>query len=402
MNNVEVSAITGDLPTEEDTSGSSDKKIASFMNHRSLPRRYSMTVKVVSMIAFTLAFAGYLNESVFFYFENPIWLNRYTEYAIIVAFGIWRIRAERNPYTRKRIIVLITCVGVLWWLIPWAFPFFEPYVGANNVQPVFPSIHIPGTLTFFAVLMAVFLFGRRIVCGWGCPCVGIRDTVGFVFRNKTLRGKWAWRMRHTKWLFFALYVIAAVMIMFYTPNANSVKFLGIFTMLVILPYFITFFLSPVLGNRSYCRYLCPYGATFGVLNKVGFFKIDYNESTCTDCGLCEKVCDMGIPVVTMGKKYGKVDTAECMGCGRCVTECPSKSLVFKDARNLLFPSLHMDKDRLKGIADIRSPAFIRRAVIFAFIIVSSLVISGYFNAAIGTAAELPNEISQIICAYTYC
>lgn len=402
MDNVEVSAITGDLPTEEDTSEPSDKKITSFMNHRSVPRRYSMTVKVVSMIAFTWAFAGYLNESVFFYFENPIWLNRYTEYAIIVAFGLWRIRAERNPYTRKRIIVLITCVGVLWWLIPWSFPFFEPYVGANTVQPVFPSLHIPGTITFFVVLIAVFLFGRRVICAWSCPCVGIRDTVGFVFRNKTPRGKWAWRMRHTKWFFFALYVISAVIIIFYTPNADFARFLGIFTILVILPYFITFFLSPFLGNRSYCRYLCPYGATFGILNKVGFYRIDYNESTCIDCGLCEKVCDMGIPVVTMGKKYGKVSTTECMGCGRCITECPSKSLAFKDARNLLFPSLHMDKDRLKGIADIRSPAFIRRAVIFAFFIVSSLVISGHFNAAIGTAAELPNEINQIICAYIYC
>ncbi|KAF0110111.1 MAG: Glutamate synthase beta subunit protein [Rhodospirillaceae bacterium] len=46
-------------------------------------------------------------------------------------------------------------------------------------------------------------------------------------------------------------------------------------------------LSPVLGNRGYCRYLCPYGATFGLLNRVGFYRIDYQAQTCTDCGTCQ-------------------------------------------------------------------------------------------------------------------
>ena len=105
----------------------------------SLAARYPAWVRWLVMAAFTLAFLGWLNESWLFLWDSPIWLNRYTEYAIILAFGIWRIRAERNRYTRKRLIILVSVVTVLWWLIPWLTPFFEPYVGFLWAQPVFPG-----------------------------------------------------------------------------------------------------------------------------------------------------------------------------------------------------------------------------------------------------------------------
>ncbi|MEG7522708.1 MAG: FAD-dependent oxidoreductase [Chromatiales bacterium] len=156
-----------------------------------LPGRYRWWVMTLSMAAFTLAFVGWLNESWLYLFESPIWLNRYTEYAIILAFGLWRIRAEQNPYTRKRLIILVTVVTGFWWLIPWLMPMFEPYAGYVWSQPVFPALHTPGTLTFLLTLILVFLFGRRIICGFGCPCVGVRETVGFPFRRFSLRSDWA-------------------------------------------------------------------------------------------------------------------------------------------------------------------------------------------------------------------
>jgi hypothetical protein len=66
----------------------------------SLPGRYSQAVQWLSMAAFTLAFFGWLNESWLVLFDNPIWLNHYTEYALICAFGIWRIAAPSATPTR--------------------------------------------------------------------------------------------------------------------------------------------------------------------------------------------------------------------------------------------------------------------------------------------------------------
>jgi len=311
-----------------------------------MPRRYSVAVQLLSMAAFTLAFAGWLNETWLFWFENPVWLNRYTEYGIILGFGIWRILAEQNPYTRKRFIILVFVVTVFWWLLPWLHPFYESYVGFLWAQPVFPSLHVPGTVTFFLVLGLVFLFGRRVICGFGCPCVGIRETVGFPFRHKTPRSKWTWRLRHSKWFFFSYYVGIMVVTQF-PPNSWTVSFVGGFYLIVAVTYFGTFFIAPLVGNRFYCRYLCPYGATFGLLNHAGFYGIDMDTDKCIDCQRCEQVCDMGIPVWEQGKQAGRVTAIEdCMGCARCVVSCPTDALEIHDVRNLFNKSLVQNASHL--------------------------------------------------------
>ncbi|USF88696.1 FAD-dependent oxidoreductase [Candidatus Endoriftia persephone] len=311
-----------------------------------LPGRYRWWVMAISMAAFSLAFVGWLNESWLYLFESPIWLNRYTEYAIILAFGLWRIRAEQNPYTRKRLIILVTVVTGFWWLIPWLMPMFEPYAGYVWSQPVFPALHTPGTLTFFLTLLLVFLFGRRIICGFGCPCVGVRETVGFPFRRFSLRGDWAWRLRHTKWFFFIWYVGVMVATQF-PPNAWTATLVGMFALVVGLTYFGTFFITPITGNRFYCRYLCPFGATFGLLNHAGFFGIKMDPEQCIDCRRCEQACDMGIPVWQQGKTTGEVTSIEdCMGCARCIISCPTDALEIRDVRNLFRPNLRQDAGHL--------------------------------------------------------
>jgi len=304
-----------------------------------MPARYSLAVQIFSIAAFTLAFVGWLNETWLFWFENPIWLNRYTEYGIILGFGIWRIIAEKNSYTRKRLIILVFMITVFWWLIPWLYPFYEPYVGFLWAQPVFPSLHVPGTITFFLILAAVFLFGRRIICGFNCPCVGIRETVGFPFRDRTLRSDWSWKLRHSKWFFFSYYV-GVMVVTQYPPNSWTVSFVGGFYLIVAFTYFGSFFIAPIVGNRFYCRYLCPYGATFGLLNHAGFYGINMDTDKCIDCQRCEQVCDMGIPVWTQGKAAGRVTALEdCMGCARCVVSCPTDALEIRDVRNVFKKSL---------------------------------------------------------------
>lgn len=311
-----------------------------------MPSRYGLPVQIVSMMAFTLAFVGWLNETWLMLFENPIWLNRYTEYGIILTFGIWRIVAEKNSYTRKRLIILVTMVTAFWWLIPWLYPFYESYVGFLWAQPVFPSIHVPGTITFFLILAAVFLFGRRIVCGFNCPCVGIRETVGFAFRDRTLRSNWSWALRHSKWIFFSYYVGVMVVTQF-PPNSWTVSFVGGFYLIVAMTYFGSFYLAPLVGNRFYCRYLCPYGATFGLLNHAGFYSIKMDKDKCNDCQRCEQVCDMGIPVWRQGKDAGRITAIEdCMGCARCVVSCPTDALEIKDVRNLFKKSLVQNASHL--------------------------------------------------------
>ncbi len=368
----------------------------------SVAGRYSWQVRALCLLAFGLAFFGWLNERQLHWFHNPVWLNHFTEYLIILGFGIWRIVAERNPYTRKRLIVLVSCVTVLWWLIPWALPFTEPYFGNLISPPVFPSLHTPGTVTFFLTLIAVVLFGRRVICGWNCPCVGVRETVGFAFRKDTVKSGAAWKFRHSKWLFFAMYVIASFIIILFSPTGWKATYLTVFYGIIGITYFGTFFVAPLVGNRFYCRYLCGYGATFGLLNRIGFFRIDYDAHTCSDCGLCMKVCDMGIPIVGLGKKHGNVNVADCMGCGRCITECPTKSLAFHDIRNVVLPALSpiiQNRDRLRASADWNNFETKAYAFMFVIVLLMTLVLAAGFYSAKGTPGELPSDLRSITCVH---
>lgn len=312
-----------------------------------MPSRYSSGVRLLSMLAFSYVAFAFVNGRFLHWFERadseaPLWLSHWTEYAVILVFGVWRTLSEKNPYTRKRLGFLIGAVAVFWWIIPDYLRLPEPYISALPRKPIFPSLHTPGTLTFFAILLLVLLFGRRVVCGWNCPCVGIRETVGFAFREKTLRGRTAWNWRYTKWSFFALYMIAFVLIMF-SGTAYVSPFYSGFLALVGVTYFGSFFIAPLTGNRFYCRYLCPYGATFGLLNHIGYYGIHMDKDACVDCRRCEQVCDMGIPVWQQGNDHGRVTGLEdCMGCGRCVVSCPTDALEFRDVRNEFLPMLRMN------------------------------------------------------------
>ncbi|MBF0183162.1 MAG: 4Fe-4S dicluster domain-containing protein [Magnetococcales bacterium] len=364
---------------------------------RSQAGRYAWWVKALSLLAFTWAFLGWLNEAWFFQFGSPLWLNRYTEEVIILLFGLWRIRAEKNAHTRKRLIILVANVTVLWWLIPWGFPFIEPYIGYLAGLPAFPSLHTPGTLTFFLVLLGVLLFGRRIICGWNCPCVAIREVVGFPFRHAdhVPRSAWAWRWRHLKWIWFVLYLGAMWAMTRPADNLTS-SYLGFFALVVGVPYFITFLLSPWIGNRGYCRFLCPFGATFGLLNKVGLFRIDYQADKCIQCGKCVKVCDMNIPVWQMGAaNQGRVDSTECMGCGRCITACPTNSLALHDLRNLLRPGLRQDRHHLLHKADRHRPAYRRGLLASLALLVLLLAAAIYYSSQVGTIHELPARLGAL-------
>ena len=219
-----------------------------------LPARYSAVVRVVCMVVFVYLVFGYVNARLLHWFtgadgQAPLWLGQWTEYAAIVAFGTWRTIAERDPYTRKRLAFLTAAVAILWWMFPQILRIPEPFVGALPGQPLFPQLHTPGTLTFFAVLLLVLLFGRRIICGWNCPCVGICETVGFAFREKTVRGPTAWRWRHTKWFFFALYVVAFLLIVVPAGAPYVTAFYGGFLALVAVTYFGSFLIMPLTGNR---------------------------------------------------------------------------------------------------------------------------------------------------------
>ncbi len=290
-------------------------------------------IKGLSYLALLYAALGWGNERYFHWVQSP-WFSHYSEFIVIGIFGVYRCCAEKNAYTRRRIAVLTTVVITFWFLLPTVLPTPEPSLGYfKNHATLGRSLHLPMTLTFFLALGLVLLFGRRVVCSWACPCVGIRDTVGNAFRTQTIRTRSAWRLRHLKWILGSFYFALFVLVL--TPSAATRIVVDRFFGTVSVLYFVSLFLIPVTGNRNWCRWLCPYGHIFGLLNKIGFYSIKADRDRCTSCGRCDRECDMGIPVSSLVKAEGRVKATECVGCGRCVNACSLEILQVWDVRRQL-------------------------------------------------------------------
>ena len=76
----------------------------------------------------------------------------------------------------------------------------------------------------------------------------------------------------------------------------------------------------VIYDRFFCKYACPMGALLGAISKVSLFKVRRNESTCTSCHACDKVCPVNVKVSAVDV----VQDPECINCNECVNVCPSK------------------------------------------------------------------------------
>jgi len=73
-------------------------------------------------------------------------------------------------------------------------------------------------------------------------------------------------------------------------------------------------------DRFFCKYLCPMGALYGLVSKLGLYRVRRDETLCIDCGKCDKVCPVDLPV----SKGKDVTSAECLACGLCVNACPAQ------------------------------------------------------------------------------
>ena len=79
-------------------------------------------------------------------------------------------------------------------------------------------------------------------------------------------------------------------------------------------------LVSVIIYRPFCRYLCPLGAVYGMLNPVALYRLRLSEEACIHCGACKRACGMALDPTA------QLNHPECVRCGDCVNACPVDAL----------------------------------------------------------------------------
>jgi len=78
-------------------------------------------------------------------------------------------------------------------------------------------------------------------------------------------------------------------------------------------------------GRLYCNTLCPVGSLLGLISKYSIFKIKFDEESCTNCGLCQRVCKS--ECIDYENRY--IDESRCVGCFNCFESCPENGFKYK-------------------------------------------------------------------------
>jgi len=191
----------------------------------------------------------------------------------------------------------------------------------------------PGLLAAaLPVLLLVVVLGR-FFCGWLCPYLPLLAVSNAVRWGLGRLGIPTLDLRLPGWVRFA--VLGGVLggtaalgvqlaALVYPPallarSAYRLAFgLGLGGGAAVLAAVWLF--DTAVSRAGFCRSLCPGGALFSLLGAASPVRVHRAADLCTDCTVCDVVCNLG-----QGPMTDRVDTG-CERCGRCVASCPTAAL----------------------------------------------------------------------------
>jgi ferredoxin-type protein NapH len=181
-------------------------------------------------------------------------------------------------------------------------------------------------------------------CSYICGCGGLAETLGDFWRHLAPRGSTA---KKAEW-FSTFILVCAFLTTLLVLNdlwqvvqssflSNARVFAKQWYDLIVdfwMACVIGVAAYPYLGNRFWCRYMCPLRAYMQHIAKF-WSKIKItSDSKCIGCGQCTRYCQMGINVQKFAQS--RTDMANfnsaCIQCGICIEVCPMDVLKLESSK----------------------------------------------------------------------
>jgi Tfp pilus assembly protein PilF/NAD-dependent dihydropyrimidine dehydrogenase PreA subunit len=218
---------------------------------------------------------------------------------------------------------------------------------------------------FMVVAAVSVLFVGRFFCSWGCHILALEDLGAWLLKKVGIKPR-AVRSR-----LLLLVPFAVLLYMFAWPQVTRMLARDPFPewrivrhaegwtsfattdfwrnlpgpwIIALTFFFCGFAIIYFLGSRSFCKYACPYGAVFGLLDRFSPGRIVAGEN-CEQCGVCTSVCGSDVRVHEELKKFGKVVNPSCLKDLDCVSVCPNEAVHFGFTKPSLFKSWRREARR---------------------------------------------------------
>jgi Pyruvate/2-oxoacid:ferredoxin oxidoreductase delta subunit len=294
--------------------------------------------------------------------------------ALVVIFGLRRIRRRNTPYITVQTTTLMTIQvlplfllpelilplldknGLLWQPLADAlFPvvnyghgreFWRAYglilawpLNVYNVftdSPILWWLVISFVQTFVLIPTIIYFWGKGAYCGWICSCGALAETLGDTQRHKMPHGpKWN-RLNMVGQIVLAIAFLILLLRIYgwvlpsttlervFLISKDNYKWIVDVTLAGVIGYGFYFWLS----GRVWCRFLCPLAALMHIFARFSRFRILADKKKCISCNVCTSVCHQGIDIMNFANKGLPMEDPECVRCSACVQSCPTGVLTF--------------------------------------------------------------------------
>jgi ferredoxin len=176
-------------------------------------------------------------------------------------------------------------------------------------------------------LVTTLIWGR-VFCSSVCPFGALQDIISYLTPKKWQRTVPAWLHDKAIYLKYLILLLLVGLALFYSQISLFQYFEPFGTLffystsLVLWGILALILLACIPVKRFYCRYVCPLGASLGVLSLISISRIKRVEQ-CTVCKVCEHSCPTG------AIRKEKVDFKECVRCDICESKLIQKAGVCK-------------------------------------------------------------------------
>ena len=251
--------------------------------------------------------------------------------------GCGPVRASSRAWKRALVLVGVhALIGLHVWHWLASGRTLTPLEPSEAGETLLTGAVNAGFVLFALLILSTLVLGR-FFCGWACHVVAYQDACAWLLARLGLKP----RPIRSRLLVLVPFLVAAEM--FVLPSVLRGQFfpqlswhlttdsfwerfpgfwIGALTFLVCGALVVWFF-----GAKGFCTYGCPYGAIFGVADRVAPGRIRVTDA-CEGCGHCTSVCTSNVRVHQEVREHGMVVDAGCMKCLDCVSSCPKEALYF--------------------------------------------------------------------------